>query len=112
MRPTKILATVGSFLFVTGIMFAPAAAEAFAADGDTGLLAGLPRVHQDAPLLRYLFTWPDDQGNTANEAEENEEPLESDRPDFTDSPATVGLGRLANRERLYVHPGRRRRSHP
>jgi Putative MetA-pathway of phenol degradation len=51
---------------------------------------------QGNSLLARLLNWPEKKKPAEGEAEEaeKEEPLESDRPDFTDSPATVGRGRL------------------
>ena len=47
-------------------------------------------------LLHRLLTWPEPQqkADDDNGGPPKEEPLESDRPDFTDSPKTVGRGRL------------------
>ena len=47
-------------------------------------------------LLARLFNWPEKEKPAEAEGgkDEKEEPLESDRPNFTDSPATVGRGRL------------------
>lgn len=57
----------------------------------------------DDSLLARLLNWPeadkkkDEPGGdneNGSDSAEKEEPLESDRPDFTDSPATVGRGRV------------------
>src|SRR5947209_8529202 len=49
-------------------------------------------------FLARLLNWPEKEKPAEGEAEgdknQAEEPLESDRPNFTDSPATVGRGRL------------------
>jgi hypothetical protein len=47
-------------------------------------------------LLEHLLTWPkqEQKPDQDNGEPPKEEPLESDRPDFTDSPKTVGRGRL------------------
>ena len=85
------------------LVLATAAAGAFAAEEESWL-AGRPAVDQRGWLLCGLLTWPKDEGDKENEGgekkdeenkdEEKEEPLESDRPDFTDSSTTVGFKRF------------------
>jgi hypothetical protein len=103
MRPIKFPAAMRLFLSVASIVLALAAAGAFAADDENWLLAGQPVARQQGSLLQRLLTWPKEEGDKAKEADENkdeandeekEEPLESDRPDFTDSSTTVGYQRL------------------
>jgi hypothetical protein len=56
-----------------------------------------PPTKTERPVLTWLFTWADKQEDEANkegeDEEAKEEPLESDRPDFTESSATVGRHR-------------------
>jgi Putative MetA-pathway of phenol degradation len=51
---------------------------------------------QGNSLLTHLLNWPEKEKPAEGEGskDQKEEPLESDRPNFTDSPATVGRGRL------------------
>jgi hypothetical protein len=71
------------------------------------LAVGLPGTDvfaaEQKPILTWLFTWSDkqpdkedaDEGEQKEQQEETkEEPLESDRPDFTESSTTVGRKRL------------------
>jgi hypothetical protein len=63
------------------------------------LPTGRPEAREQGSLLRYLLTWPKVEGDKEKEGEENkdeekEEPLESDRPDFTNTPTTVGYQRF------------------
>jgi hypothetical protein len=56
------------------------------------------------PLLHSFLTWPKEEASAKDEGQEDkdaskddaeeEEPLESDRPDFTESTSTVGFRRL------------------
>jgi len=93
------------FLSLAGVVLALTAAGAFAAEDENSLLAGRPVSRERGSLLRGLLTWPKDEGDKEkeggekkdegnNDDEEKEEPLESDRPDFTDSSTTVGYQRL------------------
>jgi hypothetical protein len=77
------------FLSVASVALALAAAGAFAAEDENLLLAGQPVVRERGSLLQKLLTWP----NEASDVEQ-EEPLEADRPDFTECSTTVGYRRL------------------
>jgi hypothetical protein len=91
-------------LCVAGVVLAFAAAGALAADGENWLLAGQPSARERGSLLQGLLTWPKDARDKENLGPENEgegngdepkeEPLESDRPDFTEASTTVGYQRL------------------
>jgi hypothetical protein len=61
-----------------------------AAEGNW-LAAGQSGDHQCRSFLHDLLTWSNDGGDHENE---QEEPLESDRPDFTECSTTVGYRRL------------------
>jgi hypothetical protein len=64
---------------------------------ENSLFSGRPDALHGRSILDRLFTWPekDKQGNVEGEDNEaTEKPLESDRPDFTDSSTTVGYRRL------------------
>ncbi len=78
------------FLSLAGVVLALSAVGAFAAEDENWLLAAQPVVSRQGSLLQYLLTWPNETGDEAAE----EEPLESDRPDFTESSSTVGYHRL------------------
>ena len=74
-----------------------------AAEEDDWLLAGKPVRSERGSLFRSLLTWPEEKSPTKNEGTENkdetnnereEEPLESDRPDFSECSTTVGFRRL------------------
>ncbi len=70
--------------------------EALLAEESTGPSRG--------SLLARLLTWPKKEGDTDEAAAGEEEPLESDRPDITEAPTTVGLGRLQIESGyLYTH---------
>jgi hypothetical protein len=104
MRPINIPIAMRFFLSVAGVALALIAAGAFAAEDENWLLAGRPVVRERGSLLRGLLTWPKDEGDKEKEGGENkdegnndeqkEEPLESDRPDFTDSSTTIGYQRI------------------
>ena len=66
-----------------------------------------PIVFRNCPVVTRFLTWPDkkkqadeagekdkEDNGAGEENEEKEKPLESDRPDFTDSSTTVGYRRL------------------
>jgi hypothetical protein len=96
MRPIKIQAAMRFFLSSAGVVLALTAAGAYAADGENWLPAGRPAAGQRDSLMNRLLTWPKEEGDKEKDAAENndeekEEPLESDRPDFTDSSTTVGF---------------------
>jgi Putative MetA-pathway of phenol degradation len=65
-------------------------------NSEISFLSDRPTVTDCRPLLDRLLTWPEKEKKAEGEGDEEakEEPLESDRPNFTDSPATVGRGRL------------------
>jgi hypothetical protein len=76
-------------------------AGAFAAENSTNLenslFVGRPDALQGKYILNRLLTWPEkeQQGDgEAKDEEAKEEPLESDRPGFTNSTSTVGFRRL------------------
>jgi hypothetical protein len=91
-------------LCIVGVVFVLTAAEASGADDENWLLATRPGVGERTSFLRGLLTWPKDEaekeqgdGEKKDEGsndEEKEEPLESDRPDFTECSSTVGYQRL------------------
>jgi hypothetical protein len=98
MRPVEIPTTMRVLLSVAGIVLMLAAAGAFAADDENGLPAGASMACPRGSLLQRFLTWPKEEGgenkDEGDNDEEKEEPLESDRPDFTDSSTTVGYRRL------------------
>ena len=104
MSPIQILAAMRLCLSVAGVMLALVATRTLAAEDAPWLLAARPAAGERGSLLRGLLTWPKEEGDKdkegdankdeANHDEEKEEPLESDRPDFTDSSTTVGFRRL------------------
>ena len=104
MRPIKIPVALRFFLSAAGVVLALTAARAIAAEDENRLLVSRSDAREQGSLLQRLLTWPKDEGDKANQGEENkdegnndeekEEPLESDRPDFTDSSTTVGYQRL------------------
>jgi Putative MetA-pathway of phenol degradation len=76
-------------------------AGALAADNSTNLEnsihSEIAAALQGRPILNWLLTWPEKEkqaGEEGENEEEKEKPLESDRPDFTDSSTTVGYRRL------------------
>ncbi len=101
--PTVAIRCFAAAIF---LVLSAAAAGASADDEDQWLRVARPAADQSGWLLRGLLTWPKDQGDKEkenqggekkddqNKDEEKEEPLESDRPDFTDSSTTVGLHRF------------------
>ncbi len=107
MRPAVLQITLRFALSAAAAALAMTAAGTFAAEGDNWLAAVRPAVGERGSLLRELLTWPkkDDNNEKAggngnsegvggdDEASE-EEPLESDRPDFTETSSTVGRHRL------------------
>ena len=105
MRPTRIPAAIRCFSPLAAIAIALIAAGALAADDDNWLSAGRPVVRQRGSLLQRLLTWPKEEGEKEKEGGKNDdgndddekkkdEPLESDRPDFTECSATVGYHRF------------------
>jgi hypothetical protein len=80
------------------MLFVAAAAGLSAADNSTNsensLLPNQSAASQRGSMLHWLLTWPEKEEQADGEEDEKEEPLESDRPDFTESSTTVGLGRL------------------
>ena len=89
-------------LFVAAILlFVAAEAAVLAAENSTdpedSRLPGPPTTSRGSFIMGRLLTWPDKENEAAGDREDeeaNEEPLESDRPDFTESSATVGFRRL------------------
>ncbi len=87
-----------------GVVLALAAAGACAAEDENWLTAGRPEVRERGSLFHGLLTWPKDEGDKEKEGggnkdegnsdEAKEEPLESDRPDFTNTATTVGYQRF------------------
>ncbi len=76
-------------------------AGALAAENSTNLENSLlperSAALQDRPILAWLLNWPEKEKQADGEGEDEEakeKPLESDRPDFTDSSTTVGYRRL------------------
>jgi hypothetical protein len=80
MRRSRVLAATGYALALAAFLTLGLA--------NTGALAA-----EQSPILTWLFTWADKEEETEDE-DANEEPLESDRPDFTESSTTVGDKRL------------------
>jgi hypothetical protein len=90
MRSIKIPIAVPFLLSVAGVMLALAAAGTFAAEDENWLPAGRPAaVDERDSLLHRMLTWPKDGSDEATE-----EPLDSDRPDFTECSSTVGYQRF------------------
>lgn len=98
MRPVELPTTMRVLLSVAGIVLMLAAAGAFAADDENGLPAGASMACPRGSLLQRFLTWPKDEGDKTKDegdnGEEKEEPLDSDRPNFTDTSTTVGYRRL------------------
>jgi hypothetical protein len=80
-----------AFLALVLIVGAAPAAET-SAQPENSFSGSRPTAAPRDSLLARLLTWPDkdqkDEG--AGDEEDKEEPLESDRPDFTESSTTVG----------------------
>jgi hypothetical protein len=98
MRPVKTPAALPFFLPLVGVVLALTAAGALAADDENWLLGRRPDARGQDSLLHRLLTWSKDDGgeddDEENNDEEKEEPLESDRPDFTECSTTVGFHRF------------------
>jgi hypothetical protein len=92
MPKTNCLLIVAFFMLIL-----TAAAGAVAADNSTNpansLLPDRSSTLQQGAVLHWLLTWPEKKSDDEEE-DEKEEPLESDRPDFTESSSTVGFRRL------------------
>ena len=107
MHSIKIQVAVRRILSVASVVLALNTAGTFAAEDENWLSAGPPAVREQDSLMRRLLTWPKDEGdkekqgaenrdegNNDEEKKEKDEPLESDRPDFTNTPTTVGYRRF------------------
>jgi hypothetical protein len=95
----KISAAERFFFFMPCVALALTAAVAFAAENEEDWLpVRQPVARERTSLIQSLLTWSnpdgDKENDTENGDEEKDEPLESDRPDFTDSSTTVGCQRL------------------
>jgi hypothetical protein len=114
MRPTSLHLS----LCAAAALLALTAVGTSAAEEDNWLTTGRPAARTADSLLHRLLTWPkkdkdnekadsndsakvNDKDSRANKGEQNDdeddekdEPLESDRPDFTETSSTVGRHRL------------------
>ena len=66
-------------------------------NSENSLLSEKPAALQGRPILARLLNWPEKETQADGEGEDEEakeKPLESDRPDFTDSSITVGYRQL------------------
>jgi hypothetical protein len=76
---------------------AGAYAQEYSTNLENSLLPEKTAAFQGRPVLARLLNWPEKDKQTDGEGEDDEakeKPLESDRPDFTDSSTTVGYRRL------------------
>ena len=86
--------------FVAAFLLCAAAAGAVAAENSTNpansLLPDQSTTLHRGSRLNWLLTWPEKEKQADGEEDEKakEEPLESDRPDFTEASSTVGFRRL------------------
>jgi hypothetical protein len=101
-RPKSALITSIAILAAAFLTAWPAVAivtDAVAADGPSwsdseNPLADVgPHPAKQHPWLEHLLTWDGNRDDAQGDKEEDE-PLESDRPNFTNGPTTVGLGRV------------------
>jgi hypothetical protein len=108
MRRTKWILAVDFGVFALALLMMVAADAHVRATDDSSssstekLFAIGPATKEQHPFLTKLFTWPDkndkDNGDKDNDAKDDGDakgdPLESDRPNFTQGPSTVGYKRL------------------
>ena len=86
---------VAAFMLLISTAAGLSAAESLV-DAEIAPIANRPTALERRFNLARLLTWPKKEKGEGDEEEEKdkESPLESDRPDFTESSATVGYGRF------------------
>jgi hypothetical protein len=107
MRPARIPSALRFFPATASVVLALLAAGAVAADRTDANAGPAEQIAARGSLLQRLLTWPKEEddrktegdkdkeaGEKKDEDDNKEEPLESDRPNFTQSSKTVGAHRF------------------